>query len=497
MNKTKQTFISIFSFLIILTLTGSVFAQDLVPAPPKAESGVGSGGSFSAAAIWGNDVPITNPALPQEINPAIVSTPDGTLYAAVDIIGESTIRLYRSTNGGLNWSYILWMTAEDDQYNPSITYAEDVDGKFIYVAAGVLSGTNHSVVVRRVNTVTLGEFSYWVEWPPFTMASASDQVHPSICTDNIEYPSGYFVYLTYAKKAIDYYPIMFSKSTDNGETYIPPVNITGGAENSSWASRSDIAYGESGLFVAYDKLGWDALASNWITKPYVTKSTDFGSTFGAAVKLSTDNNRRGYHPSVAVGHGLGITSSVVVAYTSDWGTDTDIGYSYSTDSGASWINSRASLGFSFDNEHSVDLAASHSGGRFHAVLQSQNYNVTYTSADVNTPNSWDSGRVVNQGSTASLSYPGPVVCVNPAKPLADEACVAWTDFRNGTGNYNAYFNKVLCTDLDSDGICDEDDNCPVNCNSQQLDADGDGEGDVCDDTPGCGGCGDDLCEQEC
>jgi phage tail sheath protein FI len=52
-------------------------------------------------------------------------------------------------------------------------------------------------------------------------------------------------------------------------------------------------------------------------------------------------------------------------------------------------------------------------------------------------------------------------------------------------------------DSDIDGITDSADNCPINCNSGQLDADGDDIGDVCDDTPGCGGCGETACETEC
>lgn len=52
-------------------------------------------------------------------------------------------------------------------------------------------------------------------------------------------------------------------------------------------------------------------------------------------------------------------------------------------------------------------------------------------------------------------------------------------------------------DDDNDGLPDDIDNCPDNCNSDQFDADNDGNGDVCDDTPGCGGCGETACETEC
>ncbi len=39
------------------------------------------------------------------------------------------------------------------------------------------------------------------------------------------------------------------------------------------------------------------------------------------------------------------------------------------------------------------------------------------------------------------------------------------------------------TDIDGDGIVDEYDNCPEDFNPEQRDADGDGQGDVCDPYP--------------
>ena len=53
------------------------------------------------------------------------------------------------------------------------------------------------------------------------------------------------------------------------------------------------------------------------------------------------------------------------------------------------------------------------------------------------------------------------------------------------------------TDTDKDFVRDSVDNCPNDCNVYQLDADGDSYGDVCDSTPYCGGDGQPACEEGC
>lgn len=50
-------------------------------------------------------------------------------------------------------------------------------------------------------------------------------------------------------------------------------------------------------------------------------------------------------------------------------------------------------------------------------------------------------------------------------------------------------------DQDGDGVVNDFDNCPTLVNPLQLDADDDDSGDVCDVTPGCGGAGGIACEE--
>ena len=93
----------------------------------------------------------------------------------------------------------------------------------------------------------------------------------------------------------------------------------------------------------------------------------------------------------------------------------------------------------------------------------------------------------------------PTVC-NPRQLDADTDNIG--DVCDATPNCGWGCGQAACElqgqcDADGDGIVDADDNCPNVYNPQQLDANSNGTGDCCDTAPGCGGCGQTACDQQC
>ncbi len=74
-------------------------------------------------------------------------------------------------------------------------------------------------------------------------------------------------------------------------------------------------------------------------------------------------------------------------------------------------------------------------------------------------------------------------------------CTSDADCANGCSSNGLCIKDQR--DTDNDGKGDVCDNCLTNCNSQQLDSNHNGIGDVCDQDPGCGGCNQPQCENQC
>jgi hypothetical protein len=417
------------------------------PQPPAAWDGFDrvrfpTGEEQSGGERWAGDVRITESDMDRR-EPSLAAAPDGELFAAVE---ESSgwIRLYRSANGGQSWAWFVGITSGTAARHPSLIYAESAAaGTWLYVA--YLQENADSTKEVRAYRQDPNNMDNWDFTTVASNIADTSAIYPRICSD-VALFGAYYLYVTYTANYIDYYPALFSRSTDYGLTWSAAQNLTGGAENSQFPSRPDVAFGTAGLFVAFEKLGWDGSA--WVTQVWITRSANYGSSWSTPVQFVESGES--FHPSVAAAVD---SNALVVGYTRDYGTDTDLHYAYSTDGGATYT-AGYSLDWSYDDEDSADLAVSPSGGRFHAAYRHVN-EIWYTSAAVATPTSWSSAIVVNDTGTASATYPLPGICTTPPGLPNYEACVAWTDFRNPF--YDAYFDHAFagCVgDMNCDGVID-------------------------------------------
>ncbi|MBX3396596.1 MAG: exo-alpha-sialidase [Phycisphaerae bacterium] len=397
---------------------------------------------------WLSDVLVGDPTF-DEVEPAMCKSPEGVLFIAVEQYGatyDGWVRVYRSNDGGQTWAWLISFRTGTESRNPSITYAKRASGeKWVFLAyAATMSDSSKQIIVIRFDPSNPSG-----TWTPVTAATGitgTPDIYPRICTDTLIYDV-FYVYVTYSVNAVDYYAVKFTRSLDYGLTYSAPQDITGGAESSSFMSRPDIAYGSAGLFVAFEKAGWTGSA--WKTQVWVTRSTNYGGTWSAPIQLTTAEDGA-WHPSVAAAVGV---STVMIAFTQPFASQTDIFCAYSTNGGTSF-SSGGPLPRTFDDEKTVALSVSDSGGLYHAAFW-RAYNIEYTSTDATSPLPWAPVALVNEANWASSAYSRPAICINPTKPKAQEACVAWTDYRGSF--YDVYFDAEF-----RDGACCfPDESCSV------------------------------------
>lgn len=403
-----------------------------------------------------SDVRVTDPTY-DETEPAMVADNLGALYVAVEQYGpaDGWVRIYRSLDSGATWAWFISFTTGESARNPALAYADRPTGeRWLYMTyeANYASGSKVVQVIR----VNVDDVSEWDAVTVTPILSVSHQIHPRICTDDIHF-SSYYVYVTYAVNAIDYYATMFTRSIDDGLTYSTPVEITGGSDNTSFVPQPDITYGEAGLFIAFEKPGSSSAGVQ--AQVWVTKSDNFGSTWDTPQQLTSSLNGA-QRPAITAGNA---DETVMVAYTYAYSSDTDVRCSYSTDGGATY--SSGSLPWTLGDEKGVALTASRSTGYFHAAYW-RDHDILYTATDAASPGSWSATALVNEANWASSVYPRPTLCVHPERPTVSEACVAWTDLRGSF--YDVYFDAEFI----EGACCFADESCAEMSASECADAGG-------------------------
>lgn len=295
------------------------------------------------------------------------------------------------------------------------------------------------------------------------------------------------------------YDIRVSRSTDGGVTWSTSTPLNSGANlDSANDEHPFLAPDGSGSWVAVWESNASALGGDGDI--LTARSSNGGVTWTAPVPLnsnaSTDTGKDAW-PRIKT-DGLG---TWVAAWESNEnlggtiGTDRDILFARSTNSGATWtapaaLNSNAAT--DTGDDANPDVTNDHAGN-WTVVWDSQDAtggigtdNDILTSGSIDAGVTWTNSAPLN--SNASTDTGGdynPRIATKPAGP----SVVVWHSDENLNGtagtDWDVFFSATLPLDIDTDldGIFNAVDNCPTVANPGQEDADLDLLGDVCDPFP--------------
>jgi hypothetical protein len=215
--------------------------------------------------------------------------------------------------------------------------------------------------------------------------------------------------------------IYYKHSTDNGSNWISDTRLT---NNSSVSLNPCLAvYGANSHVVWYDKRDGNE-------EIYYKRSTDYGVTWGADVRL-TNNSSLSYYPSVAV-----FSSNVHVVWHDNRDGNEEIYYKRSTDGGVTW---NADIRLTSDPSLSEHPSVAVSGSVVHIVwddARDGNWEIYYKRS-TNGGLTWSPDTRLTNNSHSS---------VGGSVSLSGSAVhVVWVDVRDG--NDEIYYKQSTDTGL--------------------------------------------------
>jgi hypothetical protein len=408
-------------------------------------------------------------------HPAIGRATDGTLFRGSeqynDVSGDSLIYWLYSTDNGANWSSAVAFDVYNATY-PSIDYwgaGSTFYGTFVAPGSYMAGGR---IVLLEFSDATDPE-TWLAWWTDYWDNGFHDMKMTDIAADNSDESWNFgliSLVISYTGGEINATdaPCIYSHLGGIGYVQLSMYHQYPGCQSTA----VDIDPVASKTYAVYDR--YYAPADQW--RLFVRRDffNDWNLPTDAASIFYCDSITHMQHPDIAA---YGDTVLIVSeAFNDSTPSDTDI-VCWSTFVGdVDSLECRGVIAGTSEAETAPRL--SHlEGDRF--VCTFVKYNSAHTKKWLYATTTCDGG----------LTWTDPILVSDPLKDINTEyrSTDLSGDGEKGiyqVGNSGTGFAAVGCSDVDNDGICDCDDNCPDSSNVSQADSDGDGAGDVCDLCPG-------------
>jgi hypothetical protein len=250
----------------------------------------------------GNKRSQNEPAVAVDPRDTNIVTAGSNDYCAAVVNGDVWAGYYRSTNGGASWQDSLVPGYPDDSSTAGLsspahgkcaaagdpTQSFDLEGRLFYgfICFNRVKPVNGSTYVatydqdgaRYVRTALVAQGS-----PAGQFSSGLFQDKINLVVDQTTGPRSGYVYVAWARysgRAANNV-ILFSRSTDHGATFSPPVRVSSGLGEEQFA---DLAVGPNGnLYLTYRNFAHQKSTRNTIS---IQRSTDGGLSWSRPQQLA-------------------------------------------------------------------------------------------------------------------------------------------------------------------------------------------------------------------
>ena len=243
--------------------------------------------------VWFDDTPGNN-----EIFFAKSTDGGETFGDAVNVSNNSATSLAPSISVSNNTVYVVWQDSTSGNFE--IFFAKSTDGGETF---GDPINISNNPGVLAIPQLTVLDNNVYVVWQDGTSNSPSREIFFAKSTDggetfgdpvNVSNTKGFsvlpqmvisnnIVYVVWSDDSLGYDEIFFAKSNDGGETFGDPINVS---INNGFSFEPSIAFFGNTVYII-----WSDNSLNGNREIFFAKSTDGGETFGDPVNVS---NSKGY-----------------------------------------------------------------------------------------------------------------------------------------------------------------------------------------------------------